>query len=188
MARMIGRMLLTLAVLAVAGFVLLVLIGLWDRYEQETAALGFSGIYERYSASQADFSSDPKIPAGAEAARARQGAVDREQLTPGEFFQQGPKLVGTGAVGSTDQGMSVALSADGNTAIVGGPGATTRTAIGRLPPALLGRRGCSGAAVVSGDSKAASLSAPPANMEVIVVARCVRRALRRRQHCPRGRT
>ena len=100
MARMIGRMLLTLAVLAVTGFVVLVLIGLWDRYEQEAVALGFSGIYERYSASQADFSSDSKIPAGAEAGRARQGAVDREQLTPGEFFQQGPKLVGTGAVGS----------------------------------------------------------------------------------------
>jgi hypothetical protein len=35
--------------------------------------------------------------------------------------QQGAKLVGTGAVGQTGQGTSVALSADGNTAIVGGP-------------------------------------------------------------------
>ena len=34
--------------------------------------------------------------------------------------QQGPKLVGTGAVGPAQQGMSVALSADGNTAVVGG--------------------------------------------------------------------
>ncbi len=119
---MIGRILLTLAVLAVTGFVLLVLIGLWDRYEQETAALGFSGIYERYLASQAGFSSDPKARAAAEAERARQAAVGREQLAPAQFFQQGPKLVGTGAVGSTNQGMSVALSADGNTAIVGGPG------------------------------------------------------------------
>ena len=39
----------------------------------------------------------------------------------GIWKQQGPKLVGTGAVGSADQGNSVALSADGNTAIVGGP-------------------------------------------------------------------
>jgi hypothetical protein len=31
-------------------------------------------------------------------------------------------VVGVGAVGSTNQGMSVALSTDGNTAIVGGPG------------------------------------------------------------------
>ncbi len=38
------------------------------------------------------------------------------------FIQQGAKLVGTGAVGtSIYQGASVALSADGNTAIVGGP-------------------------------------------------------------------
>jgi hypothetical protein len=57
---MIGRILLTLAFLAVAGFVLLVLIGLWDPYEQETGALGFSGIYERYLASQAGFADDPK--------------------------------------------------------------------------------------------------------------------------------
>jgi hypothetical protein len=38
------------------------------------------------------------------------------------FTQQGPKLVGTGAVGGAEQGWSAALSGDGNTAIVGGPG------------------------------------------------------------------
>jgi hypothetical protein len=38
-----------------------------------------------------------------------------------QFTQQGPKLVGSGAVGG-GQGSSVAVSADGNTAIVGGPG------------------------------------------------------------------
>jgi uncharacterized repeat protein (TIGR01451 family) len=36
------------------------------------------------------------------------------------WTQQGPKLVGTGAVGAPEQGWSVALSADGNTALVGG--------------------------------------------------------------------
>ena len=36
------------------------------------------------------------------------------------WTQQGGKLVGTGAVGHAGQGISVALSADGNTAIVGG--------------------------------------------------------------------
>ena len=40
----------------------------------------------------------------------------------GTWAQQGSKLVGTGAVGSAYQGNSVALSADGNTAIVGGDG------------------------------------------------------------------
>ena len=38
----------------------------------------------------------------------------------GVWSQQGPKLVGTGAVGAADQGSSVALTGDGNTAIVGG--------------------------------------------------------------------
>ena len=118
---MIARILLTLAVFAAAGFVLLVLIGLWDRYEREAAALGFSGIYERYLTSQADFSSDRKPRAASEAERAQQ-AVGREQPAPAQVFRQGSKLAGTGAAGSTNQGMSVALSADGNTALVGGPG------------------------------------------------------------------
>jgi hypothetical protein len=43
------------------------------------------------------------------------------QLALAQFTRQGPKLVGTGAIGPlTDQGWSVALSADGRTAIVGG--------------------------------------------------------------------
>jgi hypothetical protein len=40
----------------------------------------------------------------------------------GTWTQQGDKLVGTGAVGNAQQGNSVAISADGNTAIVGGYG------------------------------------------------------------------
>jgi hypothetical protein len=39
----------------------------------------------------------------------------------GVWTQQGDKLVGSDAVGNAQQGMSVALSADGNTAIIGGP-------------------------------------------------------------------
>jgi uncharacterized repeat protein (TIGR01451 family) len=37
------------------------------------------------------------------------------------FLQQGPKLVGTGAIGQAEQGASVSISSDGNTAVVGGP-------------------------------------------------------------------
>ena len=40
----------------------------------------------------------------------------------GAWTQQGLKLVGTGAVGAANQGNSVAVSADGNTAVVGGYG------------------------------------------------------------------
>jgi hypothetical protein len=39
------------------------------------------------------------------------------------WSQQGSKLVGTGAVGAAEEGMSVALSGDGDTALIGGPGA-----------------------------------------------------------------
>ena len=40
----------------------------------------------------------------------------------GMWSQQGPKLVGTGATGDALQGISVSLSTDGNTALVGGWG------------------------------------------------------------------
>jgi hypothetical protein len=119
--RMLGRILLRLVILAITGFVLLVLIGLWDRHEQEITA-GLNRIYERYLASQASFSSNPRARAAAEPERGHQGAVGREQVVTTQTFQQQPKLVGTGAVGSGNQGISVALSADGTTAIVGGPG------------------------------------------------------------------
>jgi hypothetical protein len=41
-------------------------------------------------------------------------------LSGGMWTQQGSKLVGTGAIGNANQGQSVSLSLDGNTAIVGG--------------------------------------------------------------------
>jgi uncharacterized protein (TIGR03437 family) len=50
------------------------------------------------------------------------GAVWVYTRSGGVWTQQGSKLVGTGAVGGAYQGWSVALSSDGNTAIVGGPG------------------------------------------------------------------
>jgi hypothetical protein len=43
------------------------------------------------------------------------------QPASAQFTQQGAKLVGSGATGMADQGLSVALSADGTTAILGGP-------------------------------------------------------------------
>ena len=48
------------------------------------------------------------------------GAVWVFTRSLGFWSQQGSKLVGTGATGSSNQGISVALSADGNTAMVGG--------------------------------------------------------------------
>jgi hypothetical protein len=56
---MISRIALSLVCLSLASLAALVLIGLSDRYSQETAALGFDGIYERYLASQAGFATEP---------------------------------------------------------------------------------------------------------------------------------
>lgn len=50
------------------------------------------------------------------------GAVWIYTRTGGVWSQQGAKLVGTGSVGGSQQGGSVALSADGNTLLVGGAG------------------------------------------------------------------
>src|SRR5258706_15466439 len=46
--------------------------------------------------------------------------VAHERPARAGTFAQGPNLRGTGAVGAAQQGESVALSSDGNTAIVGG--------------------------------------------------------------------
>ena len=48
----------------------------------------------------------------------------------GVWTQQGEKLVGTGAIGKAKQGISVSLSSDGNTAVVGGN--SDNTAIGAV--------------------------------------------------------
>ncbi|MBW8050033.1 MAG: hypothetical protein FVQ77_06780 [Cytophagales bacterium] len=48
------------------------------------------------------------------------GAVWVYTRFSGVWTQQGSKLVGTGAVGAAQQGFSVSISSDGNTAIVGG--------------------------------------------------------------------
>jgi len=44
-----------------------------------------------------------------------------EKNSSGNWVQESPKLVGTGAIGNARQGYSVAISGDGLTAIVGGP-------------------------------------------------------------------
>ena len=51
---MVDRVLLRLVLVALAGFVALTLIGLWDRYSQQAAALGFRSVYEWNRASQAN--------------------------------------------------------------------------------------------------------------------------------------
>jgi hypothetical protein len=66
---MLGDILVRLAAFAVLGFLFLVSVGLWDRYEREAAALGFSGVYEHYLASRAGFAGDPQGYRGGSAVR-----------------------------------------------------------------------------------------------------------------------
>ena len=75
---MVGRILVSLIAFALAGFLLLVLIGLWDEYEQETKALGFSGIYERYLASQAGLADDAQAYRAVVEAESARAAVVAE--------------------------------------------------------------------------------------------------------------
>jgi hypothetical protein len=49
-----------------------------------------------------------------------------------QFTQQGAKLTGSDTVGEAEQGYSVALSADGNTAIMGAPGDNTNAGSARV--------------------------------------------------------
>ena len=74
---MIGQILAISTVLALTSFLVAVLIGhFWSLYAQQTAALGFSGIYERFQAWQAGFSGDPTAyQAAAEAQRAGQAGL-----------------------------------------------------------------------------------------------------------------
>ena len=78
------------------------------------------------------------------------GAVWVFTRSGGVWTQQGNKLVGAGAVGAAAQGQSVALSADGNTAIVGGPGDNSQIGAAWVYPA----------AAVTGPNRAISWSAP----------------------------
>jgi hypothetical protein len=78
-----GRALMSLVPLALAGFVALVLIGLADRYSRETATLGFSGAYERYQASLAGFPDDPAgYRAAVSGARRRQADAAASASAP----------------------------------------------------------------------------------------------------------
>ena len=103
MARKIADVLLQLFVLGITGFLLFVLVDLRDRYDQKITAPGSNRTDGRNLALM------PGLPSHAEA-----GAEHARH--------ESAKPVSTDAAGNTNQGMSVALSADGSTAIVGGPG------------------------------------------------------------------
>jgi hypothetical protein len=117
-ARKIADVLLQLFVLGITGFLVLVLVDLRDRYDQRIIAPDSNRIEGRNSASIPGLPSHPD----ARAEHARHAVGRSGELAPPEVLQEAAKPVSTDAAGNANQGMSVALSADGNTAIIGGPG------------------------------------------------------------------
>ncbi len=84
-----------------------------------------SAVYQGYSVSLSADGNTAMMGGIGDNANAGAAFVFTRSSSSGAWVQQGNKLVGTGAVGSASQGFAVALSADGNTAIVGGLGDNT---------------------------------------------------------------
>ena len=86
----------------------------------------------------------------------------------GAWVQHGPDLVGTGAIGSAEQGTSVAISGDGDTAAIGGPVDNSGTGaawIFSLQPVFAGapgRASCHGQSVSALTGQYGGLSAAAA--------------------------
>ena len=93
--------------------------GTWSQQGSKLVGTGAAGgASQGYSVSLSDDGNTAIV--GGPYDDSNTGAVWVYTRSAGVWSQQGNKLVGTGAVGSARQGYSVSLSADGNTAIVGG--------------------------------------------------------------------
>ncbi len=93
--------------------------GVWSQQGGKLVGTGGSG--NAYQGSSVSLSSDGNTAiVGGYGDMSGIGAAWVYTRTGGVWSQQGGKLVGTGAVGNAGQGVSVSLSSDGNTAIVGG--------------------------------------------------------------------
>ncbi len=93
--------------------------GVWTQAGNKLTGTGASGTASQgYSVS---ISADGKtVIIGGTYDNSDVGAVWVFIQSGGGWTQQGNKLVGLGAIGTSEQGSSICLSADGNTAIVGG--------------------------------------------------------------------
>ena len=74
----------------------------------------------------------PGIATGIAAVLVFAALLSSSQPASAQFTQQGAKLVGTGAAGNAGQGQSVAISANGNIAIVGAPGDNSQLGAARI--------------------------------------------------------
>jgi hypothetical protein len=93
--------------------------GMWT--QQGTKLVGTGAIGAAFQGISVGLSADGNTAiAGGSADNGNQGAAWVYTRSGSTWTQQGAKLVGTGNTGAARQGTSVSLSADGNTAIVGG--------------------------------------------------------------------
>jgi hypothetical protein len=93
----------------------------WVQQGSKLVGTGAVGPYESQGSSLALSADGNTAIVGAPGDNDHSGAAWVFVRSSGSWHQQGGKLVGTGAIGPAQQGFSVALSADGDTAMVGGP-------------------------------------------------------------------
>jgi hypothetical protein len=123
----------------------------WTQQGNKLVGTGASGAAQQGASVALSFDGNTAI-VGGPADDSGQGAAWVYTRSGGVWTQQGSKLVGMGAIGAAQQGISVSLS--GNTAVVGGlddnggagaawvyvttPPAPPLVMIGQLPPATIG--------------------------------------------------
>ena len=95
--------------------------GVWSQQGAKLVGAGAIGGGQHQGQSVALSADGDTALVGGPADNYGRGAVWVFVRSSGVWTQQGSKLVGTGATGPAFQGASVALSADGDTALVGGP-------------------------------------------------------------------
>jgi len=147
--------------------------GVWTQQGSNLVGTGAVGPYGAAQGTSVAISADGNTAiVGGPHDNTAAGAAWVYTRSGGVWSQQGSKLVGTGAVGSAQQGWSVATSADGNTAIVGGPndaaawvftrsGGVWSQQGGKLVGSNVGETGGWGISVgISGDGNTAVVGGP----------------------------
>ena len=94
--------------------------GVWTQQGNKLVGTGGVGSFFQQGSSVALSADGNTVISGADDDHNGVGATWVFTRSNGVWTQQGPKLVGTGAIGEAGQGSSVAVSADGNTAVIGG--------------------------------------------------------------------
>jgi FG-GAP repeat len=98
------------------------MVGSFTQYGSKLVGTGYTGSTVGQGTSVALSGDGETLIVGAPGDNSSLGAAWVFTHVGNSWVQQGPKLIGGNNVGAASEGSSVGLSADGNTAIVGGPG------------------------------------------------------------------